>query len=817
MRFALAILLLISLTTYGQKTGVSGKVTDAISGEPIPFASVFFQNSKIGVETDFEGSYEISSYYATDSLVVRSSGYQTKVVSVVKDQAQVINFRLETITQDIEEVVIKAPDEKPSTILHQRIVRNKPINNKEKLGAFEYESYNKIQLDLNNLGEKFEDRKLVKSLDVVMDYLDTVGDNGKYLPLLLTESLSDYYYRTNPKKKKEVVKASRITGIQNVEVNQFLGEMYQDINVYENYIGIFDKSFISPISDFAMSFYKFYMEDSAFIDNYWCYELKFIPKRKGDLTFTGSMWVHDTTYAVKKWTADVAGTANINYVNGFYLEQSFDQVEDEVWMLTLDKLIVDLKVTRKSKIVGFFGRKLTSRKNFVINTPHAPSFYRTDENVVVLDSADQRSLAYWKKRRHFPLNTQESNIDAMIDSLNEVPLFNAIKNLTYLATTGFYPVGKIEIGNAQSLFSFNQVEGFRNQLQLRTSNDFSRRIELSGKLAYGYLDEQFKYGGKLRYNVTPKKRGMLNLYYDFDLTQLGLGENAADVDASLGAFFRTQPLNQLTFVEKIGGKFEKDIGKSFIFSVGADWKELQSMGDANYRILESNNTVNTIDKISTFETSLEIRFAKNEEFLSGSFDRMSLGSRYPIFTLKGVAGIKGVFGSDYEYQKLEFTMDHSPKIGIFGKLNYRIYAGYIFGTAAYPFLKIHEGSQTYWFQANAHNRMNFFEFISDRYVGANIEHHFDGLIFDRIPLVRKLKWRFVATGKAVWGTISDQQRETMLLPSATREFGNLPYVETSLGIENIFKIFRFDAVWRATHRDIGVPPVSIRGKFTIRF
>lgn len=816
MRLFATLILLISLTAFGQKTGVSGQVTDASTGEPVPFASVFFQNSKIGTETDLDGKYSISSYYATDSLVVRASGYQPQVVSVVKDQAQVLNFRLETITQDIDEVVITAPDEKPSTILHRRIVRNKPINNKEKLGAYEYETYNKIQLDLNNLGEKFEDRKIVKSLDVVMDYLDTVG-GGKYLPLLLTESISDFYYRTNPKKKKEVVKASRITGIQNVEVNQFLGEMYQDINVYENYIGIFDKSFISPISDFAMGFYKFYMEDSAFIDNQWCYEMKFVPKRKGDLTFTGSMWIHDTTYAVKQWTADVASSANINYVNGFYLEQQFDQVEDEVWMLTLDKLIVDLKVTRKSKVVGFYGRKLTSRKNFVINTPYDPSFYRTNENVVVLDSADQRSKQYWRKHRHFPLNTQEKNIDDMIDSLNEVPLFNAFKNLTYLATTGFYPFGKIEIGNIQNIMSFNRVEGFRNQLQLRTSNDFSRRLELSGKLAYGYMDQEFKYGGKIRFNVTPKKRGMLSLYYDYDLTQLGLGENAADVDAALGSFFRTQPLNQLTFVEKIGGKFEKDFGKSFIISAGADWRELESKGEANYRVPTGNESTNTIDKISTFESFVEIRYAKNEEFLSGSFDRISLGSKYPIFTLRGVAGIKGVFDSDYEYQKLEFSMEHSPKIGIFGKLNYEIYGGYIFGTAAYPFLKIHEGSQTYWFQAHAHNRMNFFEFISDQYVGASLEHHFDGLFFDRIPLVRKLKWRFVATGKTVWGTISDKQSQTMLLPDATREFGNLPYVETSLGIENIFKVFRFDAVWRATHRDVGVPPVSIRGKFTIRF
>lgn len=810
------LLLLLSYSLFSQRTGVSGQVIEQSTGEPVPFASVFFQDSKIGTETDLDGKYSIESYYATDSLVVRASGFAIQTVSVVKDQSQIINFQLEPVTQDMDEVVIRAPDEKPSTILHERVVRNKPINNKEKLGAYQYETYNKIQLDLNNIGEKFEDRKIVKSLDVVMDYLDTLN-GGQYLPLLLTESLSDFYYRTNPTKKKEVVKASRITGIQNVEVNQFLGEMYQDINVYENYIGIFDKSFISPISNSAMSFYKFYLEDSSFIDNQWCYMLRFEPKRKGDLTFTGEMWIHDTTYAVKKWDANVAKAANINYVNGFYLEQKFDQVQDEVWMLTLDKLIVDLKVTRNSKVLGFYGRKLTSRKNYVINTPYEPSFYRTNENVVVLDSADKRSKEYWRENRHTPLNVQEENIDVMIDSLNEVPIFNAMKNLTFLATTGFYPLGKIEIGNIQSLMSYNRVEGYRNQLQLRTSNDFSRRLELSGKLAYGYGDEIFKYGGAVRFNVTPKKRGMLRLYYDYDLTQLGLGENAQDVDAALGSFFRTKPLNQLTFVEKFGLTFEKDFGKSFILSAGAEWKELESMGKANYRVPNDQTGFTQIDKIATFETFFKVRFAKNEEFLSGSFDRISLGSKYPILSLKGVLGVKGVLNSNYEYQKLEFDLEHSPKLGILGKLNYRIYGGYIFGQAGYPFLKVHEGSQTYWFQSHAHNRMDFFEFISDRYVGATMEQHFNGLFFDRIPLVRKLKWRLVASGRSVWGQISPEQSETMLLPDVSRSFGNIPYVESTIGIENIFKVFRIDAVWRMTHLDPGVSPVGIRGKLVVRF
>ncbi|HLV40773.1 MAG TPA: DUF5686 family protein [Brumimicrobium sp.] len=816
MRWILIIILFTSAHLTAQKTGVSGMVVENETGEPVPFASVFFKDSKIGTETDFDGKYSIESYYATDSLVVRASGLESKTIAVQKDQYQVIDFRLDPVTQTTEEVVIRAPDEKPSTILHRRVVNHKHINNKEKLDAYEYESYNKIQLDLNNIGDKFEDRKIVQNLNLVMAYLDTM-DGGKYLPLILTESISEYYYRKNPTKKKEVVSASRITGVQNLEVNQFLGEMYQDINVYENYIGIFDKSFISPISNFALGYYKFFLQDSMFIESQWCYLMTFKPKRKGDLTFEGEMWIHDTTYAVKKWSANVADDANINYVNGFYLEQMFNQVEDEVWMLTYDRLIVDLKVYEKSKLLGFYGRKLTTRRNFVINKPHEPEFYRANENVVLLDQANKRDEEYWKKHRHIPLNKQEEDIDVMIDSLNEVPLFKAFKNLTFLATTGFYPLGKFEVGNIRSLISYNTVEGFRNQFQLRTSNDFSERIEFSGKVAYGYLDQKVKYGGGIRFNVTPEKRGMLNLFYDYDVQQLGLGENAADIDGAFGSLLRTKPLTQLTFVENFGASFEKDIGKSFIITAGTQWKKLSALGMTQFRVPKASVGFDYVNDISTFETSLKIRYAKNEDFISGSFDRISIGSKYPAISLEGVLGIKGVLGSDYEYQKLELKIKHSPKLGVFGKLYYEIYGGMYFGQAAYPFLKVHEGSQTYWLQSMAHDRMDYFEFISDRYVGATLDHHFNGLFFDRVPLVRKLKWRLVASAKSVWGDISDSQRTAMLMPDNTQSFGNIPYVESAIGIENIFKVFRVDAVWRMTHLRAGESPVGIRAKFTIRF
>lgn len=816
MRFILLIILFISSISYAQRTSVTGIITEEETGEPIPFAQIFFQDTKIGTESDFDGTYKLESYYSADSLVIRASGFETQTFSILRDASQELNVRMLPVLHTTDEVTIKAPAEKPSTILHRRVLKHKPVNNKEKLNAYQYESYNKIQFDLNNIKEKFEQSKIIQNLSVIMDYMDTM-EGSRYLPLILSESISDYFYRTNPTKRKEVIKASRVTGIENLEIEQFLGDMYQDYNVYDNYINMFDKSFVSPIANIAMSYYKFYLQDSMFIDNQWCYLLTFEPKRKGDLVFEGEMWIHDTTYAVKKWTAGVSKTANINYVDAFYLEQVFDQVQEEVWMLTSDKLIVDLKLQKNSKTLGFIGRKLTSRKDYVINTPYQISFYNARDNVVVLDGSNDRSKEYWEQNRHIPLNNQEENIEVMIDSLLHVPLFNFFKNLAFLSTTGFYPVGKIEIGSVGGLIGYNKIEGFRNQIQLRTSNDFSKRIELSGKIAYGYKDKTFKYGGGVRINVTPKKRGMLNLFYDYDVYQLGMGGDPGDIESGFGSLIRTKPIDELTFVEKFGASFEKDVGKSFIFTASGQWSDYSPLGEQIYRIPNSSVGFDEVNSLKNFETSLKIRFAKNEEFISGTYDRVSLGSKYPIISLEGTLGIKGVLNSDYNYQKVEMNIEHNPKLGMAGKLIYRVYGGMYFGKAAYPFLKVHEGSQTYWFQNTAHNRMDYYEFISDRYVGVQLEHHFNGLIFDRIPGIRKLRWRLVASGKAVWGTLTDKQKDMMLLPGNTKLFGDIPYVESALGIENIFNVIRIDVVWRMTHLDIGMPPVAVRGKLSIRF
>ncbi|MBU2020001.1 MAG: DUF5686 and carboxypeptidase regulatory-like domain-containing protein [Bacteroidetes bacterium] len=811
-----AFLVFIQFSLFGQKTIVSGKVTDAASGELLPFVKVQFQNAKIGALTDDSGRYYLETYYATDSLVFFSSGYKRQTLKVSLDVTQTIDVKLSLLVTDIQEMVVRPPDEFPSTILHKKMVANKRINDREKLDAFEYELYNKLQLDLNNIGDKFSERKVLKPLDFVLDYLDSSDGQKTFLPVLLSESISDFYFKKDPKRKVEVSKGYQVSGTEDLSFNQFLGDMYLDINVYDNYIQMFGKAFISPTATIARSFYKFYLEDSTFIDNQWCFKLRFLPKRTGDLTFVGEMWIHDTTYAIKLFKANIAPDANINFIQDMYFEHKFDMVQPEVWMLTEERTIADINVTENSKLYGLYGRKYSSRKNFVINKERPVEFYRTDEPVITQIGAGARNEEWWAENRHRTLTEKELKIEEMVDSLNNNPYFNRLKNVTYLLTTGYYPIGKIEIGSVFSLFSTNPIEKFRGALALRTSNSFSKRIELGGRVAYGILDNRFKYNGLIRLHLSQHKRALLSLYYNNDIDQLGQPTGGTAVGSTFGTVLRTGPLDKLSFVYKVGAKIEKDVKKDLIFSTGAELREISALGRANFvKRGAEGQTMDTVGSLRTFEVTTGFRWAKGEEFLTGAFDRVSIKSRFPIFKVQATFGVKGVAGSQYQYQRLDVFMDHNTTTGIFGHILYGANAGKYFGNVAYPFLKIHEGNQSYYLITNSFNKLGFYEFISDEYVTGYVEQHWDGFILDRIPLIKKLKWRAVSGGRGTIGRISKNQSSDIVIPSFTRNFKNTPYLEANVGIENIFKVFRVDLVWRLTHLDPGMNPLGVRVRFAI--
>ena len=426
----------INYVAFSQELIIYGSVIDKKTELPLPFSVVKAFPSKSATLTDSLGGFTIELLNSDKFIEISSTGYQKSRIdrNNIKEQSadNKITIPLKSLFLDFEEITVRAPEELPSTVLHRNLIANKSKNDKNNLDSYEYELYTKIQFDLNNVGNELKENKQVKKLNVLLNYLDSTEDGVNYLPLILNETLSKFYFKKKPREKKEIITASRTTGVENLELNHFLGDMYLDLNIYDNIYKIFGKSFVSPTANNSRFFYKYYLEDSSLIDNQWCYNLKFIPKRKGELTFTGNMWIHDTSFAIKSFHANVSEDINLNFIQDFYFTQEFTRLQDSTWMLKKEKLIADIQLTKKSKMSGFYARKTSERNAFVINKKRAKNFYKSSSTVDVAEGAGTKTKEAWDSLRPTQLSKQEAGIGAMIDSLNTNPYFKRLKNITYM-------------------------------------------------------------------------------------------------------------------------------------------------------------------------------------------------------------------------------------------------------------------------------------------------------------------------------------------------------------------------------------------------
>lgn len=805
----LALLIVFSVCTnnaMAQLTKIMGTVSDSATGEPLPFVNIVFKNTSIGVTSDFEGNYSIETTKPGDTLLASFIGYNKSKKSVSHGKFQVINFSLASQNIMLDDVIIR-PGKNPAETLLEKIIANKHKNDPDHFDAYEYEAYTKIELDANNITEKFMNRKIYRPFKFIFNNVDTSTVNGKtYLPIFLSETLSDVYGRKNPRGYLEKIKATNVSGIDNQSAMQLLGDEYLHTNVYDNYMELFQMNFVSPISNGGLQFYRYYLVDSATIDGNWCYKVMYKPRHKQTLTFTGNFWVHDTTFAIKEIEMRIADDANMNYVNDLVINKSFSQTSSKQWVLSRDYMIGDFNVIENNRrTLGFFGKKTTSYKNYILNQPKDPKFYNAAVNVIVNDSVGDHSEDFWSNSRHEDLTKDERTIYYMIDTLKTIPQFTTIIDIIEMAITGYYVTGNFEIGPYASMLSFNSIEGARFRFGGRTSNQFSKKIMIGGYGAYGTTDGIFKYGGNAIYMFNKNPRRALRGSFKYDLEQLGASQNAFREDFFLAFLFRRQPTDKLSFVEEIKLSYEHEWFTGFSNTFNFSNRNLYPIG-ANKKIGEE-------DAITSAEIGIDLRLAYKERISMGEFERISLGAKFPIVNLKYGYGIPNFFNSDYEYHKLQVGVSHWFNIFNFGWSKFKVEGGRIWGVLPYPLLKIHEGNETYFFDESAFNMMNYYEFVSDKYLKVFYTHHFNGYLFNRLPLLRKLKWREVAFVTGLVGGM-DAANKTGI-PDGMNTLSK-PYFEAGAGVENIFKIIRVDAVWRLSYLDHpNVSPFGIR--FSLQF
>lgn len=801
----IAMFSLGSTSLFAQLTKVRGTVVDAETQETLPYVNIQFAGTTIGTISDLNGNFFIQARTESDTLLVSFIGYNIQKIRLQKKQYQEIKVVMAPTDNLLSEIVVKA-GENPAWRILRNIIENKKKNDIEQLSSYEYEVYNKMEIDLNNVDEELRKRKVFKNFDFVFNYIDTSAETGKnYLPVFISESVSDYYYQHKPKRKKEIIKANRISGMKNEGVAQYTGQMYVDVNIYDNFIDVFSKPFVSPLNNSWKLYYKYYLLDSTYIDGNHCYLVSFKPKRKQEATFTGEFWVADTTWAIKKAKARIAEDANLNYVNDFIVQVEFEKVDSSNWFLTREELFVDFNLTDKT--TGLFGRKTTTKKNVKVNHKYKKGFFSSTEpeESIVQDGAVDRDTAVWNELRHERLSQKEKAIYSMVDSIKDVKLFQTISDIMTMLTVGYYDFGLWEWGPYFTTYSSNPVEGHRFRFGGRTSSEFSEKIRLEGYGAYGTDDERFKYSAGLHYIIKDKPRRDFKVKYRHDVEQLGLSVNAFKQDNILSTILTRDPNDKLQMIDLMQAEYRHEWFQGFSNSITLSNRVIYGSEALPFQNVETEQAWNSI---SASEINLTTRWAFNEKFLSGTFRRVSLGSAYPILTLGLTAGMKGVLESDYEYYHVKLDIDHHFDLPPFGQFQYRLQGGKLFGDLPFPLLKLHEGNGTYAFDKYAFNMMQYYEFASDTYFSFYGEHHFNGFFLNKIPLMRKLKWREIAYAKGLIGTISDGNSKENAIMDFPTSLGDVskPYFEVGVGIENIFKIFRLDGIWRLSYLDEGEAP-----------
>ncbi len=821
------LFLLLSNFLMAQQTIVKGVITDIRTHETMPAVTVSFDGTSIGNSADIHGNYSISTVGNYTRIKVSFIGYKTIYKDINPGIVQTINIAMSEDRRELSEVVIKSGKKtryknrnNPAVELIRQVIAHKDQNRVENFSYAEYQQYERMIFSLSDLSEKFKNKKIFKNYQFLFTQQDSDAIGGKnLLPVYMEEKLSDNYFRKSPFVKKQVIQANKQVKydekfIDNEGLKAYFNRMYMDIEIYDNNIPLLGNQLLSPIADGAPSFYKFFITDTIKDVSPQLIELSFTPRNTTDLLFEGKIYITmDGNYAVQKAVLSVNKHINLNFVRQMQTTLAFEKTENGRYRLSQSDLKIDFGLN-KNKGGGIYGERVVVINNFVVNKPRPKEVYEGPAQMIAFNAAEKGD-EFWKANRPDTLKPGQANIYNNIDSLQNLASFKRAMKLITLFVAGYDDLGPFEIGPVNTFYNFNPVEGFRLRLGGRTTPSLSKRYYFETYGAYGFKDERFKYFLSGTYSLNDKS------IYSFPQEYL---RASVQRDTKI-------PGQELQFVQEDNFLLSFKRGNDDIYTYNDIFRldyvheylnhfsykfELKSWNQSPAGALYFQNIVggqpNIVNSLQTTELSMELRYAPHEKFYQGKLYRTPIPDKYPIFTLRYQEGLKGLFKGDYNYQNVTGNITKRFYVSQLGFTDVAVEGGYIFNKLPYPLLDIPHANQTYSLQLESYNLLNYLEFVSDHYASVNIDHHFNGFIFNKIPLLEDLKLREVISFKSLWGGLRPENNPANS-PSLLQfpidgngkpiiyTFNNGPYMEASAGIENIFKVLRLDVVRRLSYLD----------------
>ena len=810
------IRLFITLFFFGtfyllSQTKVSGYVFDEYD-QPVSFANILFKGSTLGTITDENGRFYLESSETWSTLIVSFIGYEMIEVPLSKKVNYDLKFILKEQASQLDQVVIvtgkQSKKNNPAIDLLRKIWEHKRKNGLRQFNQYQYDKYEKVEFDLNTIDSALIKSKLFRGMEFVFDEVDTSRVTGKtYLPIFINEAVSKVYGDNTIRKEKDVLSGNKNSGFSdNQIIIDFVQDLYSDFNVYDNYLKFFDKSFVSPLSRTGINTYNYVLSDSTFIDNKWCYNIIYYPRRKNELTFKGDFWVADTTYAIKEINLQASKSANINWVKDIYIEQEFEVLNDSLFLVKRDYMMSDFAINKKEKSKGLYGKRTTIYNNYVFDKELDKKFY--EEEVYNYDKdVYARDDSFWEENRLEVLNKDEKGVYKMLDTLKTVKKFKQIYNLGSILASGYIEFNQLPLdyGPIFSTFGFNEVEGWRLRTGVRTYFGRNDLWRLEGFLAYGFKDDKFKYGISGKWLLDKKNRFIISGGNRRDIEQIGASlTSSTDVlgrSLASSAVFTVGANDKLTSINLTSIAVELEPWRNVIFRIGGNYRTLESASPTFS--LDYNTPNGVASETKQYETTFSVSYFPQRKMTGFGVERLEINDDYAHLFAQISRGDKSVFNGDFDYTKLQMSYIQPWQIGGIGRLTTTIEAGKTFGAVPLGLLSVIPGNQSYFSIYNTFSQLEYYEFVSDTYTSLNFEHNFNGRFLSRIPFLRKFNLREIVGIRGVWGEISYEN----IALNTTSNPNSIPlvapndkvYYEYSFGVGNIFKIFRIDFNFRGNY------------------
>jgi hypothetical protein len=786
------------------QTIVKGKTIDSRTNKSLSFCTVYFKGKKIGTKSDGYGNFVLSSPKTEDSLYVSYIGYKTRGVKIEGNLDDLKIYMTESSVRAKKEAVIRGTKLEKDTLavrIIKNVIKNKSRNRPSSFDYIQYKCYSKFEVDIANLDSLIGNGFILKPLKYILEYQSVTPDGERYSPLLFRETLSKDYMK-GTKKKKQILAVKDTKLIPNESIYQVLSYTFDDYDIYQNAIIIANTSFTSPVADGALIFYRYYVEDSFFVEGKKNYQMAFAPVSKEDFGFTGKLLIEEGSWALKDVSLTIDKRANINFVNHLALSQQFKHVENK-WFVVKDEKDIALTVNKNGKNNYKLRFRQTQSIDSINVKDEIPDEVFTFEEKDYMAGYKDQSEAYWAKNRIDTLNAYESGIYKRADTFKKTSQYQTIKYFTRVGTSAFFPIPPVnwEVGRAFQFVSWNEYEGMRYRFGMRTTWDFSKKFNVYPWIAYGSKDNQVKYGVDMFINLPTRnlRWNQLQITAMHDYSRFGPVDNYLYFDNIISSATRSTPIRDIMLRDEIKVNWTKEWSRGLQTTLGFGRSKYYRNDYFTLYQNDANGNLVSLPTLTTTKISMSLRYAPKEPIVSNDFVRTRYRSIYPIIYLSADVGLKGLWESNYDFMALKGSAEQTFPFFL-GKFRYQISAGKIMGKVPYLEMNISPGNNGFIRDITRFYVMNEMEFISDQWAQLWVTHNFNGFFLNKIPLLKKLQLRESVFTRMITGSISDYNKNYIQIPNQLS--APLPvYAEAGFTINNIFKIGEINFAWRLTQLD----------------